>query len=245
MATTPLFTFIFHSPLPPVAADALRLVTGMQIGDLDNPAEDAPGGGLLGERVLISLDRGGEHEQWIVEALAAADASIDYPLVLGVRNNLRTLLKGLDLRVKEITHPALVERERAAKGARYSLRGTVKCFMSERAYGYISTFAGDKLYFSQRAVVGTSSHLAAGQPVEYTVRIGEKRPEAGEVRPVEASPPQLDPHHRNGIAAPEPSEPHLDNGPLHFSAAVGFGLTFGSAIAVETIPQQRRNKSSR
>lgn len=63
--------------------------------------------------------------------------------------------------------------------------GTVKWYNPEKAYGFITTEDGRDLFVHRNSIADGRPWLIDGQGVEFTLRQGQKGPEAGEVRVVQ------------------------------------------------------------
>jgi hypothetical protein len=63
-----LFHFDFAVVLTFTVADRLRLLTGMRIGDLDNPYKDTPGRGEFAGDAQLFLGRGERADTWSLDA---------------------------------------------------------------------------------------------------------------------------------------------------------------------------------
>src|SRR5215213_10581930 len=63
--------------------------------------------------------------------------------------------------------------------------GTVKWYNPEKAYGFITTEDGRDLFVHRNSIADGRPWLIDGQGVEFTVRQGQKGPEAGDVRVVQ------------------------------------------------------------
>jgi cold shock CspA family protein len=63
--------------------------------------------------------------------------------------------------------------------------GTVKWYNPEKAYGFITTEDGRDLFVHRNSIADGRPWLIDGQGVEFTLRQGEKGPEAGDVRVVQ------------------------------------------------------------
>jgi cold shock CspA family protein len=231
---TLLFSFTFHAPLTLDAAAALRAVTGMHIAHLDNPVKDTPGTGRLGEQVGIFLDRGDDDDDWAIEATVDDPRALDAPLVLAVRDNLRSLLKDFATNVREERSAALDAAEQRLPAPHF-LRGKVKCYKSQKGHGFLTTNAGIELYFHKDVVGNALSMLKNGAAVEFTVRLGSEGPEAARVRVLSAG------YFGGGTgdAAAAGGETYS----LAASTNLGFTQSL-AALGSTTLPRSGRNKSS-
>lgn len=63
--------------------------------------------------------------------------------------------------------------------------GTVKWYNPEKAYGFITTEEGRDLFVHRNSIADGRPWLIDGQGVEFTLRQGQKGPEAGDVRVVQ------------------------------------------------------------
>ena len=63
--------------------------------------------------------------------------------------------------------------------------GTVKWYNPEKAYGFITTEDGRDLFVHRNSIADGRPWLIDGQGVEFTLRQGQKGPEAGDVRVVQ------------------------------------------------------------
>jgi CspA family cold shock protein len=63
--------------------------------------------------------------------------------------------------------------------------GTVKWYNPEKAYGFITTTAGDDLFVHRNAIADGRPWLIDGQGVTFTIRQGQKGSEAADVRVVQ------------------------------------------------------------
>lgn len=63
--------------------------------------------------------------------------------------------------------------------------GTVKWYNPEKAYGFITTQEGSDLFVHRNSIADGRPWLIDGQGVEFTLRQGQKGPEASDVRVVQ------------------------------------------------------------
>lgn len=89
---TDLFRFDFSSSLTNAQIEELKSVTGMRIGDVDNPYKDTPGKGKFAGNVYIFLGREKQAGTWHISAFSHDLRDADLGAVDATRQRLRDLM---------------------------------------------------------------------------------------------------------------------------------------------------------
>lgn len=115
-----LFTVTFVSPLTRVQLEKLAGVTGMRIGDVDNPYKDTPGKGRITGSVSIFLGREQQEGRWHIRAVGPTSdlKDADVSAVADMLHRLEELLPRIATHGLEIFRsPSLAQWEALSHAA--------------------------------------------------------------------------------------------------------------------------------
>lgn len=99
---TKLLLIRFFAALTQARRRELKLLTGMRIGDTDNPYKDTPGSGTLAGVATVLLSRGERPEEWYITAFTHAPAEVDLQPLERFRQRLAIALPKLADRYEEV-----------------------------------------------------------------------------------------------------------------------------------------------